>query len=222
MQVLRIARPVGLRTVHNPDTSRKRNSYQCCKIPAEVWVPSTSDAADVTLIDRIARRDASAVAELYDQHSGLLYGLILRILKDRAEAAEVLQEVFVSVWTRAESYNVSLGTVVGWLVRIARNRAIDRLRARMSHDRALVRYPLPPPPETPETGAARSERRRAVMQALAALPPEQRTLIEEAYFGGLTHGELASRFGLPLGTVKTRIRTAMTSLRQQLREAAVG
>jgi RNA polymerase sigma-70 factor (ECF subfamily) len=184
-------------------------------------VPSTSDAADVTLIDRIAQRDASAVAELYDQYSALLYGLILRILNDRAEAGEVLQDVFISVWRRAESYNVSLGTVVGWLVRIARNRAIDRLRARMIRDRALQHYPLPPPPETPETGAARSERRRAVMQALAELPAEQRMLIEEAYFRGLTHSELASRFGLPLGTVKTRIRTAMTSLRQQLREAAV-
>lgn len=184
-------------------------------------MPSTSDAVDVTLIDRIARRDASAVAELYDQHSTLLYGLILRVLKDRAEAGEVLQEVFVSVWTRAESYNVSLGTVVGWLVRIARNRAIDRLRARTVRDRALEHYPLPPSPESPETGAARGERRRAVIQALAALPADQRMLIEEAYFSGLTHGELASRFGLPLGTVKTRIRTAMTSLRQQLREAAV-
>ena len=184
-------------------------------------MPSTSDATDVTLIDRIVRRDPSAVADLYDQHSTLLYGLILRILKDRDETGEVLQEVFVSVWTRAESYNVSLGTVVGWLVRIARNRAIDRLRARMVRERALEHYPLPLLPETPETGAARTERRRAVMQALAALPAEQRMLIEEAYFSGLTHVELASRFGLPLGTVKTRIRTAMTNLRQQLREVAV-
>jgi RNA polymerase sigma-70 factor (ECF subfamily) len=183
-------------------------------------VPSTAATVDAELIDRIARGDASAVAELYDQHSALLYGLILRILKDRAEAGEVLQEVFVSVWTRAESYNVSLGTVVGWLVRIARNRAIDRLRARTVRDRALEHYPLPPAPENPETGAVRSERRRAVMHALEALPAEQRMLIEEAYFRGLSHGELASRFGLPLGTVKTRIRTGMASLRQQLQEAA--
>ena len=180
----------------------------------------TSDAVDVDLIERIARRDASAVAELYDEHNGLLYGLILRVLKDRAEAAEVLQEVFVSVWTRAESYNRTLGTVVGWLVRIARNRAIDRLRARTIRNRALEQYPLPAAPETPETGAVRSERCRAVMQALGTLPAEQRMLIEEAYFRGLSHGELARRFGLPLGTVKTRLRTAMTSLRHQLREVA--
>jgi len=183
-------------------------------------VPPTSDAVAVALIERIARRDASAVAELYDEHSALLYGLIVRILRDRGEAGEVLQDVFVSVWTRAESYNAALGTVVAWLVRIARNRAIDRLRARTIRDRALEQYPLPPAPETPETGAVRSERRHAVLQALESLPAEQRMLIEEAYFHGLSHGELASRFGLPLGTVKTRIRTAMTSLRQQLREAA--
>lgn len=221
MLVLRFARPVGLRTAAIRVARRDVTPVKCYTIAAESRVPSTSDAADVTLIERIVRRDTSAVAELYDQHSTLLYGLILRILKDRGEAGEVLQEVFISIWTRAESYNVSLGTVVGWLVRIARNRAIDRLRARTIRDRALEQYPLPPPPETPETGAARSERQRAVIQALAVLPDEQRTLIEQAYFHGLTHGELATRFGLPLGTVKTRIRTAMTSLRQHLREAAV-
>ena len=182
--------------------------------------PTTADPrADVTLLDRIARREASAVAELYDQHSRLLYGLIVRILKDRNEAEEVLQEVFVAVWTRAETYNASLGAVVAWLVRISRNRAIDRLRARAVRERAADEYERPVTPESPEAGAVRGERQRAVVRALNTLPIEQRTLIEEAYFLGLSHSELAERFCLPLGTVKTRIRAGMMALRQQLQEA---
>ena len=84
---------------------------------------------DIALLDRIVARDEQAVAELYDRHHRLLFGLILRILRDRSEAEEVLQEVFVLVWTRAETYNVALGSPAAWLVRIARNRGIDRLRA---------------------------------------------------------------------------------------------
>src|SRR5712692_7719168 len=103
--------------------------------------------ADISVIDRVVARDPSAIAELYDRHSRLLFGLILRILKDRGEAEDVLQEVFVQVWTRAETYNVALGAPAPWLVRIARNRAIDRLRAggvRRAVDNA------PPPDPSPE------------------------------------------------------------------------
>jgi RNA polymerase sigma-70 factor (ECF subfamily) len=155
---------------------------------------------------------------LYDRHSGLLFGLILRILKERSEAEDVLQEVFLSVWTRAESYNASLGSPVGWLVGIARNRAIDRLRANSVRLRTMDVTAPPPVVENPESQAARGERHRDVARALDALPAEQRTLIENAYFLGLTHSELAARFCLPLGTVKTRVRTGMLALRQQLQE----
>ena len=92
---------------------------------------------DITLIDRIIARDPDAIGELYDRHSRLLYGLILRILRDRNEADEVLQETFVLVWTRAETYNAALGAPVAWLVRLARNRAIDRLRANSVRLRAV-------------------------------------------------------------------------------------
>jgi len=83
--------------------------------------------ADISVIDRVVARDPSAIAELYDRHSRLLFGLILRILKDRSEAEDVLQEVFLLVWTRAETYRAALGSPAAWLVRIARNRAIDRM-----------------------------------------------------------------------------------------------
>jgi RNA polymerase sigma-70 factor (ECF subfamily) len=172
--------------------------------------------ADIELINRIVARDAGAVGELYDRHSRLLYGLILRILRDRREAEEVLQEVFVLVWTRAETYNVALGSPAAWLVRITRNRAIDRLRADSVRLRAVESAPEPAAEASPESRATLSQPQRAVTLALEALPPEQRALIEHAYFSGLTQSQLAEQFNLPLATVKTRIRTGMQTLRRQL------
>ena len=177
---------------------------------------------DIRLIARVVARDSTAVGELYDCHSRLLYGLILKIVRDRSEAEEMLQEVFVQVWTRADTYNVQLGTPIAWLVRIARNRAIDRLRANTVRIRTAEAAPLPPPAETPERRAAMSEQERAVARALDALPPDQRQLIEHAYFSGLTQSELATRFGLPLGTVKTRVRTGMMTLRRDLQHIVAG
>jgi RNA polymerase sigma-70 factor, ECF subfamily len=172
---------------------------------------------DVALIARVGERDERAVSDLYDRHSRLLYGLILRILRDRGDAEDVLQEVFVALWTRVNTYNVTLGPPVAWLVRIARNRAIDRLRAAGVRTRAIESVPMEfSAAGTPEDSASAGEQSRAVTGALAALPPEQRVLIEDAYFLGLTHAELSERHGVPLGTVKTRIRTGMGALRQSL------
>jgi RNA polymerase sigma-70 factor (ECF subfamily) len=176
---------------------------------------------DIVLIERIVARDERAVADLYDRHCRLLFGLILRILRDRSEAEEVLQEVFVLVWTRAATYNVALGPPAAWLVRIARNRAIDRLRANNVRLRAVESVPAPAPAESPESRASLSERQRTVARALDSLPPDQRVLIEQAYFLGLTQSELAERFALPLGTVKTRIRTGMLALREQLSQVFI-
>ena len=180
-------------------------------------VASVDDArADVAILDRIVARDEQAVGDLYDRHSRLLYGLILRILKDRGEAEEVLQEVFVLVWTRAETYNVALGSPAAWLVRVARNRAIDRLRSNAVRVRAVEAAPMPAAVPNPEVRAAESERLRAMTRALDALPDEQRVLIEQAYYLGRTQAELAERFQLPLGTVKTRMRTGLIALRERL------
>jgi RNA polymerase sigma-70 factor (ECF subfamily) len=173
-------------------------------------------AEDIALLVRIASRDHTAVAELYDRHSRLLFGLALRILRNRAEAEEVLQEVFVEVWTKVDTYSAALGTPAAWLVRIARNRAIDRLRVNPVRDRTIEGLSPVVPVEIAETNAVRSEQQCAVLRALAALPPEQRELIEHAYFHGLTQAELAQRFNLPLGTIKTRVRTAMMALRRDL------
>lgn len=177
---------------------------------------------DITLLDRVARGDQHAVGELYDLHSSLLFGLLVRILKDRGEAEEVLQEVFVQVWTRAQTYDGSRGTPAGWLCGIARNRAIDRLRARTRGVRTLEGVTAPSPPETPEALASTSERKRDIHQALTALPQEQRELIERAYFTGSTQSEMALELGLPLGTVKTRVRAGLQTLRRILERVPAG
>jgi RNA polymerase sigma-70 factor (ECF subfamily) len=180
-------------------------------------------AADVRLIERIVARDQSALAQLYDRHCRLLFTLILRILKDRGEAEDVLQEVFVRVWDRADRYDQALGAPAAWLARISRNRAIDRLRARaVRADLAVASSdPMPPsadpaPSGDPESLAVTSEQRHAIAAALAGLPDNQRALIESAFFEGYTQSELAERFDLPLGTVKTRIRTGMQTLKRAL------
>jgi RNA polymerase sigma-70 factor (ECF subfamily) len=186
-----------------------------------------SDPTDVSLLQRIAARDTAALAELYDRHSRLIFSLILRIVRDRGEAEDLLQETFVRVWNRADVYDARVGAPLPWIVRVARNRAIDRVRARRV--RAAVDAPNPeataaePTPDTgiqsPEAAVLEAERRRRLTGALAGLPHDQRLLIEAAFFEGYTHSELAERFGLPLGTVKTRIRAGMLAMRQGLANA---
>ena len=187
-----------------------------------------SDPTDLSLLQRIAARDTGALAELYDRHSRLIFGLILRIVRDRGEAEEILQEAFFRVWTRAERYDARIGGPLPWMVRVARNRAIDCLRARRvratvdtpATDLAAVEAVAPDTGiQSPEAAVLDAERRRTLTDALAGLPEDRRQLIEAAFFEGYTHSELAQRFGLPLGTVKTRIRAGMTAMRKRLEHA---
>jgi RNA polymerase sigma-70 factor (ECF subfamily) len=184
---------------------------------------------DRGLLLRIASRDQDALAEFYDRHSRLAYSIILRILGSQSDAEDVLQETFVRVWSRADTYNALLGSPAAWLLRIARNRAIDRLRARRAQAKVAVEPAVPagggsaPPLEpvtrdTPETALEGHATAGAVRTALASLTPAQRELIEAAFFEGYTHSELALRFGVPLGTVKTRIRAGLAALRDRLEQ----
>jgi RNA polymerase sigma-70 factor (ECF subfamily) len=169
--------------------------------------------ADAARLARVAAGDPAALGELYDAHSRRLFGLMVRILNDRDEAEAVLQDVFEQVWTRAGTYTPALGSPAGWLVGIARTRAIDRRRAG-ARALGVEAAAQPVPAEAPERDAAGGARQRDVQRALSALPSEQRELIEQAFFFGLTCSELAERFGLPIGTVKARIRAGMLSLRE--------
>jgi RNA polymerase sigma-70 factor, ECF subfamily len=127
---------------------------------------------DVALLDQIVARDPNALGELYDAYNRLLFGLVLRILKNRNEAEEVLQEVFIQAWTRASTYHRALGSPAGWLVGIARNRAIDRLRANTVRSSPPETASALPPVETPESQASFGEQQLDIQRALDALPSE--------------------------------------------------
>ncbi len=177
---------------------------------------------DPQLLARVAKGDHQAFAQLYDQSSPLLYTLALRILGNREEAADVLQEVYLEIWRKIARYDVGRGTPVAWLVTLTRSRAIDRLRSRVPRTPAA---PLDSPSagRIPDLGPgpfesrADQELRDAVGKALSNLPPAQQQAIEMAYYDGMSHSEIAARLNQPLGTVKTRIKLGMSKLRDALR-----
>jgi RNA polymerase sigma-70 factor, ECF subfamily len=181
-------------------------------------------AADRAALERLARRDESALAELYDRHARLIYSLALRILRDQGDAEDVVQEVFAQVWDQAGRYDQARGNVAGWLVMLARSRAIDRLRRRQSRPETPNVEPdaLEIPDATPlaDDQLLASSRAVAVRAAMDGLPLLQRIAIELAFYEGLTHVEIAERLEQPLGTVKTRIRQGLLALRGRLTGAA--
>ena len=182
------------------------------------------DRAEAELVHAIARGDERALASLYDHYSPILFGLLLRILKDRPEAEDVLQEVFLQIWQRASSFDAERGRPFTWLVTLARSRAIDRLRSTRSRERAALASAAeaPEPVADASDDAVRSEQGEAVRGALASIPEEQRRALLLAYFEGLSQTEIAARLDQPLGTVKTRMRSGMLKMRELLRGQVEG
>lgn len=186
-------------------------------------------SADLALLQRIVARDERAVAELYDRHSRLVFSVLRRILRSQADAEDVLQETFVRVWSRADTYDPALGSPSTWLTRIARNRAVDRLRAQRARadvdgrppatESGEIRMPVAAVSSRPDVRTDDMALATALRGAVARLPENQRVLIEAAYFDGYTHHELAEKFDVPLGTVKTRIRAGLAALRGHLEPA---
>jgi len=180
--------------------------------------PEPAQESDVFLLKAIAARDEAALAQLYDRYDRILFGLLMRILNNREEAEDVLQEVFLQVWRKAADFDERRGRPFTWLVTLARSRGIDRLRTIASRERVAEAGAR----EVSEvisdaaTDALKSEQRGLVSDALAKLPDEQKRPIMLAYFDGLTQSEIATRLGAPLGTVKTRMRTGMIRLRELL------
>lgn len=171
------------------------------------------------LIERMAVGDEDALAAFYDRTRGYVFGLVLRVVGDAAAAEEVVLDVYMQVWRKAGSFDAGRGGAFAWLSTIARSRAIDRLRAGKSQrhwelDMGDTHYSGPA--TNAEEDAAAAELRDAVWTALGELPPRQREVIELAYYNGLSHSEIGARLGLPLGTVKTRIRTGIGTLRERL------
>ena len=174
----------------------------------------------ISLVQRVATGDQSALATLYDTTNRLVYGLVLRVLGDVSSAEEVLLDVYTQVWRQAANYDSNRGAPLAWLTTIARSRAIDRLRSGWQDQRRKesldVLGDAPAGTASPEEMTVASERQKFVREALNSLTPEQREVIELAYYSGLSHSEIAAKLNQPLGTVKTRTRLGMMKLREAL------
>jgi len=173
---------------------------------------------DGDLLEAIARGDEHSLASLYDRYHRLAFSLALRVVNDRGRAEDVVQDAFLSVWRKAGSYSLGRGSVKTWLTSIVRNRAIDVVRARRESDgddEAVLLGLRDSSPSVIEQVTASLDR-DTVRAAITVLPLEQRKAIAMAYFEGRSHSEIAGMIGLPLGTVKSRIRLGMHRLRDEL------
>lgn len=185
-------------------------------------LPQTEDAreSDDLLLRRIRERDADAMTTLLDLYGGMIYSVALRVLHDPGRAEDLLQDVLLLLWRRPECVVLSRGSLGGWLLVVARNRAIDVLRRRRP-TASVEEYQL----SSPVCLSSEVEREaliRKVREALDMLPANQRITLELAYFEGLSQAEIADRTGDPLGTVKTRIRSGLKSLRKACRNEQRG
>ncbi len=174
--------------------------------------PPPSSEDDATLLALVQRGDEQAMASLFDRYSKVVYSVALRVLRDPASAEDVLQEIFMQIWRNPESFIATRGSLGGWLAVVSRNRSIDALRRKRPSD-SIDDVSLAAPCNL----ADEAERNIMIERArthIHVLPAEQRKTLEMAFFDGLTHSEIAEMTGDPLGTVKTRIRSALLTLRK--------
>ena len=177
------------------------------------------------LVSAMAVGQEVAMGELYDLTSGLVHGVALRMLQNPQDAEEVVLDVYMKAWRNASTYSTDVGSVTAWLVMMARSVAIDRIRSRNAQPKTLeltnLEFSEPGGSSaTPEPATLERERRARIQLVLSELPAEQREALILAFFGGLSHAELAERLGQPLGTIKTRIRLGLRRLRSVLGESA--
>jgi RNA polymerase sigma-70 factor (ECF subfamily) len=179
--------------------------------------------ADEELMPLIGEKDPDAFAVFYDRHGGVAYSLAYRIVGERGAAEDVTQEAFISIWRSGARYDAARGSVRTWMLGIVRNRAIDALRSKAGRapkldfdDDSVLEHR--PATELTDTEALRRETAQEVRGALDELPGEQSKVIQLAYFGGFSHSEIAGMLGVPLGTVKGRMRLGLEKIRGELAE----
>ena len=187
--------------------------------------PHAASTIAPTLLARVAKGEQQAFSQLYDLSSALLFSIALRILGHREEAAELLQEVYLEIWSKVARYDVGRGTPIAWLITLTRSRAIDRLRMRGTRThpatvQAVNGQTTPPladqnPP--PFEARADQELRAHVSNILSTLPHAQQQAIEFAYYEGLSHTEISTRLNQPVEAVKTRLKLGMATLRELFR-----
>jgi RNA polymerase sigma-70 factor, ECF subfamily len=176
----------------------------------------TDQELDLRCLERLQTGDSKALEELFDRYSPLLYPMVLRILRSPSDAEDTLQEVWLQVWKRVATFDAKRGSVAAWLVMLARSRALDRYRSLASRRNAETRVEAAPEVSADDasTPAAQRQLSERVTSALAQLAPQQRQVIEIAYFEGLSQTEIAQRLNAPLGTVKSWTRQGLMKLRE--------
>ncbi|MGA9982296.1 MAG: sigma-70 family RNA polymerase sigma factor [Acidobacteriaceae bacterium] len=178
----------------------------------------TQRVPDSALVERIMAGEEDALSALYDRYAGMLFAMLVRILKDTSAAEEVLQDLFLQLWRGASRFDAGRGSLPAWLLVIGRNRALSRLRRperrEILEDPEEFSLESVPSAGDLEDDAARTQLMQRLRGAMATLPPEQKEALELAYFEGMTQTEIAARTGSPLGTVKSRVRAAMQSLKR--------
>lgn len=178
--------------------------------------------SDEALLSLVASSDDQALAELYDRFGQVAYGLALRVLRDEALAQDAVQEAFLGIWRSADRFLAERAKASTWILTLVHRRAVDIVRREdRRRGEPLESAPEPESPETTEDEATLGFQRRVVQEALLRLPPEQREAIELGYYGGLTQSELADRLGQPLGTIKSRMFTGLSRLRDLLAQAGL-
>src|SRR6185503_1051709 len=177
-------------------------------------IDSGGENSDKSLMDRVRVHEQQAMAALFDRYAGMVYSVALRVLRDTGQAEDVTQEIFFQLWRNPDSFSAARGSLSTWLLVVARNRAIDHLRQRRPAE--LVDEVVIASTTNLQSEAERSIMMQRVRGILGDLPREQQDSLQMAFFDGLSHSEIAEKTGQPLGTVKTRIRSALTSLRKRL------
>ncbi|MGA7524606.1 MAG: sigma-70 family RNA polymerase sigma factor [Acidobacteriaceae bacterium] len=187
------------------------------ELPEKYRCNEAALAGDTILVERIRGRDEKALATFYDRHASSMYALLLRILKDSGTAEEVLQDLFLEVWRRAGRFDASRGSPLAWLLVMGRSRALSRLRRMKRRETTETQEELPferaAGAADPESEIARRRLQEKLRAALHRLPPKQKEAVELAYFEGMTQTEIAVRTKSPLGTVKSRVRVALQTLK---------
>src|SRR5271168_4999269 len=187
--------------------------------PAKASLLASKAAEDTALVTKVEQGDQDAMAVLFDRYSGMVFSVALRVLKDSGQAEDVMQDIFIQIWKKPGAFVSGRGSLGAWLVVVTRNRAIDSLRRRRPTD-SVEDVVL-----ASSTDLGAEAERNTLMEKVRAymhqLPPEQRKSVEMAYFEGLSHSEIAEKTGDPLGTVKTRIRLALITLRKAMKDEAM-
>jgi RNA polymerase sigma-70 factor, ECF subfamily len=195
------------------------------RLPAQMPPLQPGAPSDLELMERIKAEDAEALSQLYDRYNGILKALILRVIHNEAEADDLLQEIFMEIWTQAKNFSAQKGKPLGWMVTLARRRAIDGLRKKQAYARAeeRLRQETEQQPDAWVHNATEEEiefgdRRLLIRRVITTLPVAQQQAIELAFFRGMSQREIAGKTNTPLGTVKTRLELGLKKIYDGLKE----